>query len=132
MAGITQAGDEIFATSSGQIALHANGRWFSRRAGTLLRVGKGRPTGGTHAGLGAWRGWQTTWQCAAAGTNISMITTVKSFSNDTFVFEQRFPNGANGTGLGIAPHLSQHCHGAPGECLDQALSRSGMLNTGGP
>jgi hypothetical protein len=94
---LVHSGGELIAASVGDIALHADGRWFSRAAGTLKRVGAGMAVSGTHPKLGPWVGWQTAWQCTAA----TMVTTVKSFTNadDVFVFEQRFPSGAKNTSL---------------------------------
>ena len=94
---VVKAGTELLAASDGDIAVHADGQWFSRSAGTLHRVGPGAQVSGTHAGLGPWVGWQTTWQCPAT----RLITTVKSFTlaGDAFVFEQRFPDGARNTSL---------------------------------
>jgi hypothetical protein len=117
---VVTSGGQTLAASAGAIALHADGRWFTSEDGTLTRVGSGRRVSGTHARLGAWQGWETTWACKKqpGGTATKMVTTVKAFATakDTFVFEQRFPEGAQNTSLGPT---GQHAH-AP---LDQALSQ---------
>jgi hypothetical protein len=114
---VVTSGGETLAASAGAIALHAGGRWFTSEDGTLTRVGNGRRVSGTHARLGRWQGWETTWACAAPATT-TMVTTVKAFAEveDTFVFEQRFPEGAQNTSLGPT---GQHAH----KPLDQALSQ---------
>ena len=113
---VVTSGGQTLAASAGAIALHADGRWFTSEDGTLARVGSGRRVGGTHARLGPWQGWETTWSCVGAAVETSagtgdvkrsrgkttMVTTVKAFAEaeDTFVFEQRFPEGAQNTSLG--------------------------------
>ena len=94
---VITAGGALFARSDGDVRLHADGRWYSRNAGTLTQVGVGTRVSGAHVRLGAWTGWQTTWACEAA----TMVTTVKHFTaeEDTIVFEQRFPNGARNMSL---------------------------------
>ena len=113
------AGGAHFARSAGDIRLHADGRWHSRSDGTLKKVGAGVHVSGTHARLGAWTGWQTTWSCAAT----TMITTIKHFSGeeDTFVFEQRFPGGAENTSLAHPDHKFR---------IDQALSQWPVFDGG--
>lgn len=94
---VITAGGALFARSDGDVRLHADGRWHSRSTGTLTQVGAGTQVSGVHARLGAWTGWETTWECEAA----TMVTTVKHFTGegDTFVFEQRFPDGARNMSL---------------------------------
>ena len=108
---LVTSGGQTLARSVGDIALHADGRWFTSEDGTLTRVGRGRQVSGMHARLGAWQGWETTWSCLGAGEKTTMVTTVKAFAEvkDTFVFEQHFPEGVQNTSLGLK--------------LDQALSQ---------
>ena len=87
----------------GETALHTGGKWYSTQPGPdrmELKGGTPAVTTGEDS-LGAFQEYRRTWD--AGGT--AFETAIRLYADSSVVFEQKFPNGAEGVALADAESM---------------------------
>ena len=79
------------ALAGGATLLRANGQLLSTADGTLALDGAPAALQGTDAALGAYTGFQMSYNSQL------LVARIKVFAGQLFLFEQHFPRGVNGT-----------------------------------